>query len=445
MKRVVLLSCFFPPDGGAGAQRPRRMAELAHRFGWEITVVTRAHAKQRSQWEPQDQSLEASREAVIERVQTPDQSRVTTNTPAVDAGRDPFVQAVVERAAALHAERPFDAVVVTMPPYGMAPAALLAKEKLGVPVFVDLQDPWALDGAFAYSNKAQWSVNNDWMRRVMLGCDGVVMNTPEARAQVLRAIPSLSPDRITNVNNGCTFADFEGPMPARPEGMTPGRFHLVHTGTLHTAAWARTRGPIGWLRQKRNYRAEPVQIAGRTAYYLLQAIAQLERAGDSRLDDFRLALVGVKDPAVHGMIERSGVAGRVDVIGFVPYQTSLAWIRHADALFVPLFGLPKDHRSRLVPSKTYEYLASGKPILGALPRGDARDLVERSAVGVCADPCDPAALAEALGRVIDLAKTHGDTPAEPEPWAREYDWPRLCERFFHTLDAWTDGNPANEA
>lgn len=437
MKRVALLSCFFPPDGGAGAQRPRRMAELAHHFGWGITVVTREPAKQRSSWDPQDLSLEESKEAVIERVQTPPGSHVTTNTPSVNADQDPFLSALVERTAALHAERPFDAVVVTMPPYGMAPAALMAKQRLGIPVFVDLQDPWALDGAFAYSNKAQWSVNNDWMRKVMTGTDGVIMNTPEAREQVLKAIPTLSPDRLTHVNNGCTFADFEGPMPARPEEMTPGKFHLVHTGTLHTAAWARTRGPIGWLRQKRNHRAEPARIAGRTAYYLLKAIAQLDRAGDPRLKDFRLALVGVKDPAIHGMIEQSGVADRVDVIGFVPYETSLAWIRHADALFVPLFGLPKGHRSRLVPSKTYEYLASGKPILGALPEGDARDLVQRSAVGSCADPCDAPALAEALGRVIDIAQAQRDQPPAPEPWAREYDWPQLCERFFKTLDAWT--------
>ena len=420
------------------------MAELAHQFGWEITVITRALTKQRSLWEPQDQSLETGQEAVIERVQTPEGSHVTTNTPSVDADQDPFITAVVDRAAALHAQRPFDAVVVTMPPYGMAPAALMAKQRLGVPVFVDLQDPWALDGAFAYSNKAQWSVNNDWMRRVMLGSDGIIMNTPEARKQVLKAIPELSSDRVTHVNNGCTFAEFDTPMPPRPEGMTPGQCHLVHTGTLHTAAWARTRGPIGWLRQLRNYRAEPVRIGGRTAYYLLKAIAQLDRAGDPRLSNFRLALVGVRDPAIQSMIQRSGVADRVDVIGFVPYQTSLAWIRHADALLVPLFGLPKGHRSRLVPSKTYEYLASGKPILGALPQGDARDLVERSDVGICADPCDPAALGQALGRIIDIANKQNDHPPGPEGWAREYDWPRLCERFFNMLDAWTSNKTANE-
>ena len=444
MKRVALLSCFFPPDGGAGAQRPRRMAELAHTFGWEITVITRALPSERSLWEPQDASIQAGKQAIIERVETPENSQVTTNTPAVDADRDPFLKAVVDRAAALHAERPFDAVVVTMPPYGMAPSALMAKERLGVPVFVDLQDPWALDGAFAYSNKAQWAINNDWMHRVMTGCDGVIMNTPEARAQVHKAIPSLPGDRLTNVNNGCTFADFEGPMPPRPEEMKPDSFYLVHTGTLHTAAWARTRGLVGWLRQKRNHRAEPAKIGGRTAHYLLQAIAQLDRNNDPRLKDFRLALVGVKDPAIHGMIEKSGVADRVDVIGFVPYETSLAWIRHANALFVPLFGLPKGHRSRLVPSKTYEYLASGRPVLGALPEGDARDLVERSAVGRCADPCDAVALAEALGQVIDLAKAHRGDPPRPEGWAREYDWPQLCERFFSTLHDWTGGQPTSE-
>src|SRR5690606_8275093 len=105
-----------------------------------------------------------------------------------------------------------------------------------------------------------------------------------------------------------------------------------------------------------------------------------------------------------------------------------------DALFVPLFGLPAGHRSRIVPSKTYEYLASGRPILGTLPEGDARELVERSGRGVCANPCDDAAIADALVRAIDLAQSTKNTPLPMEPWVGDYDWRPLCRKFFAFLD-----------
>jgi glycosyltransferase involved in cell wall biosynthesis len=71
-----------------------------------------------------------------------------------------------------------------------------------------------------------------------------------------------------------------------------------------------------------------------------------------------------------------------------------------DGLFLPLHGLPRGSRSRIVPGKTYEYLRSGLPILGCLPQGDARDLVEGSGRGYCASPCDVDEIASALARMV---------------------------------------------
>jgi hypothetical protein len=62
-------------------------------------------------------------------------------------------------------------------------------------------------------------------------------------------------------------------------------------------------------------------------------------------------------------------------------------IRSADLLFLPMHDLPAGRRARLVPCKTYEYLASGRPILAAVPEGDARDLLTgQPEVHVCAPP-----------------------------------------------------------
>ncbi len=71
-------------------------------------------------------------------------------------------------------------------------------------------------------------------------------------------------------------------------------------------------------------------------------------------------------------------------------------MRSADLLFLPMHDLPAGRRAGLVPQKTYEYLAAGRPILAAVPDGDARDLLDASGVARLCRPADAAAMAAAV-------------------------------------------------
>ena len=53
-------------------------------------------------------------------------------------------------------------------------------------------------------------------------------------------------------------------------------------------------------------------------------------------------------------------------------------------------------RATIVPGKTYEYLASGTPILAAVPEGDARDILQEAGNATLTAPDDVDAIAEAI-------------------------------------------------
>ena len=430
MKRGILITCYYPPDGGVGAQRPRKLVEYARNAGWELTVVTRDSPAKRSSWEPEDRSLAGGEYSRVIRLPFPPQTTAGAMVPGADGANDPFLSSVVKCVRELLETQLYDAIILTMPPYGMSPVIPEIQAFCQTPVFIDLRDPWALDGAPSYSNKAQWSVTNQWMHNVLGHAAGVIANTPEAGAQIRKAIAGLEGDQVAVVNNGCTLSEFQGPLPPHPDAMDPQYFHLVHTGTLHSQAFERTRNLVGKLRSMRNYRAEPISISGRTAYHLLRAIDIIRHSNEVCLNNFRLSLVGVKDESTRRIVEQSPSRDLVQLVGFVPFHESIAWIRHADALFLPLFGLPKGHRSRIVPSKCYEYIVSGNPVLGALPEGDAHDLIKGTGRGYIADPCDDAAIADALTNVIHHARSR-DSKLVPDPGSLEaFDWERLCKRFF---------------
>src|SRR5439155_1889978 len=68
----------------------------------------------------------------------------------------------------------------------------------------------------------------------------------------------------------------------------------------------------------------------------------------------------------------------------------------ADLLFLPMHNLERGAQACIVPGKTYEYMASGKPILAAVPMGDVRDfLIAAGNASVC-DPPD----VDAMKRII---------------------------------------------
>ena len=86
-------------------------------------------------------------------------------------------------------------------------------------------------------------------------------------------------------------------------------------------------------------------------------------------------------------------------------------MRGADLLFLPMHNLPSGYRARIVPGKTYEYLASGRPILAAVPDGDARDLLERAGTAFLTRPDD----VDAMSAVIVDAVRRRDRQTRPAP------------------------------
>jgi hypothetical protein len=110
-------------------------------------------------------------------------------------------------------------------------------------------------------------------------------------------------------------------------------------------------------------------------------------------------------------------------------RASEADFRVADMLF-----LTTDDISA-IPSRTYEYLAAGRPILAAVPEGEASELLEHAGTAhVCGD-ADVKGIAGAIDAELRRWECHGSIahchPAELEP----HTWERVTERLASVFDA----------
>jgi colanic acid biosynthesis glycosyl transferase WcaI len=96
-------------------------------------------------------------------------------------------------------------------------------------------------------------------------------------------------------------------------------------------------------------------------------------------------------------LEEKARTSGLENVRFLPLQpyAELPWLRAASDAQVALYR--RGSASHSMPSKVYEIMASGRPVLAAADKGsDLRNLVEDTGCGVCVEPQDSHALADAL-------------------------------------------------
>jgi glycosyltransferase involved in cell wall biosynthesis len=134
------------------------------------------------------------------------------------------------------------------------------------------------------------------------------------------------------------------------------------------------------------------------------------------------------------LLERSGCGDVVEAHGYLPHEEAVELVRSADALFLPMHRLPRGGRSTIVPGKMYEYLASGRPVLAAVPDGDARDLLVRADWTVVCEPDDTEAIAAGLRSLLSEREARRGRHAERHGLLAQFERPRLAAKLAETLD-----------
>jgi glycosyltransferase involved in cell wall biosynthesis len=433
MKRVLFLAYYFPPIGGGGVQRAVKFCRYLVEFGYQPVVVT-GPGKSKDLWTPEDATLAAELppEVEVHRVPGPEPSG-SPKRGRIDRYLDlmpPSLRWWVNGATAVGREvgRDIDVVLGELVPYATAYAAARLSRDVDRPWVADLQDPWALDEMWIYPSGLHRARDTARMRRLLATASAIIMNTPEAAKRVRRRFPDLAGRVADAIPNGFDPADFVDIVALE---RTLGVFRIVHTGTMHTEAGLRLRRTGRARRLLGGLPVPGVDFLPRSHVFLLEAIDRLIAQQPGLESEIEVHLAGALTETDRAVAAASPVTR---VHEYITHRETISLVLSADLLFLPMQDLPLGVRAGLVPGKAYEYLGSGRPILGAVPDGDARDLLIDAGNAFVCRPPDVTALAEIVDARIAEWRLGLAAPEPRGDVIAPYERRRQTERLARVLD-----------
>jgi len=268
----------------------------------------------------------------------------------------------------------FEAVLTSGAPHSVHLTGLLLRRWSGIPWVADLHDPWT---DISYYDDLP---HTRWARRLDAALERAVLRSADAVTTVSPSWADLFAGKADNqyhvVENGIAADVVDG----REEEPDPDHFVLAHVGKLYAS-----RNPAG----------------------LWAALAALRE--DGAIPDLRLRFVGTVAPAVRQSLEAHGLMPIVDTTGFVPHDEALREMTRSTLLLLAIE--PFAQAEGMITSKCYEYLASGRPVLGVgPPDGDAHALLQRHDAGTVAGWDD-------TDRLQSVVQAHYDAWQEGRPKA----------------------------
>ncbi len=404
MRNVLFIAYYFPPLGGGGVQRSVKFVKYLPQEGYSPIVVTTLPGNGEDRWSPRDREMldEIPAEVAIYRTEsawTADRSNrlakvIRNRLGLTSAFGKWWIASAYDTAKRAAHEHHVDLIYASMSPFETAPAAMRLSRELHVPWIADLRDPWALDEMRirTYVSVVDMKLDRARMSTSLSSATCVIMNTPEARNAVIRTFPHISADKIKVITNGYDHQDFNhDPVPRRDE-----KFRIVHAGNLHTGSAPEEKTFTSRLMSRV---AGGIDVSTRSHLVLLKAIELWMGSNLRAAKDLEVVLVGATTAADLASISSFSYPDLVRFTGYLSHRDTVDLVRTADLLFLPMHTFSTRRKASIVPGKTYEYMASGRPILAAVPDGDAKDFLEQCGSAFFCRPDDAAAMAQLLEKV----------------------------------------------
>jgi len=373
MKKVLIITYFFPPDLNIGVMRPQALAKYLPKYGWEPIILTKNTNILNNDYDYKIITTPKysynSIDALLQKFGFNSQDKIKSFV-GVDSSKSKnnwqtkilinlsepltcpdqyhiWYKDAVEVASKAIEELEIDAIISTSFPVTSHIIAKKLKLKYGLFWIADLRDLWTQNHYYPYS----------FLRHKI---DKIIELRTLSKADVLTTVSTPLAKKIQELHkNKDVFSIMNG---FDPDLITPTftnfnkKLTITYTGSL--------------------YRGK------RDPSLLFEAITNLITDGIINPNKIQVLFYGQKEEWLEKEIHRYRLKNVVFQCGFISKEASLNKQKESDILLLLMWNHPEE--SGVYTGKIFEYLAAHRPILvmGSNNGGVVKDLIEETMVGV---------------------------------------------------------------
>lgn len=406
-KKILIITYYFPPSGGAGVQRSLKFVKYLRDFGWEPVVLTAKDADypvyDESLWGDVPDNVKIYRSKILEPYRlyrkftgrgTDIATDITTSTldkksqQKLSEKISAWVRAAffvpdarilwsffaVFLALKIARKEKISIIYSSAPPYTTHLIGLAVKRLTNLPWIADFRDSW-----IGWHTAPQWrpalsrKLETKMEGSVLKYADRILTVSSGVKADLISRHKSIAEKRWSILTNGYDEDDFLGIVPIRKEN----KLTITYTGSF---------------------------FGEFSPEYLLRALEELNLEDKDLLKNLHLRFIGRKAEPILNRIKSSAVNHLIENIPYVPHKKSLAYLLGSDILLLIIDDAPNN--CGILTGKLFEYIGAGHPILALAPEGDAAQLIKKNGLGVVIPPRN---VEKIKNEIKDLINNYGKT------------------------------------
>jgi len=420
MKKVLLITYYWPPSGGSGVQRWLNFTKYLSDFNIEPIVFTVSNPN----YAIEDNSLIVSENIKVIRQPIWEPYRLASffsgkNTKETSSGfldeshsyktrivnyiranyfipdaRKYWVKPSVKFLKKYISENKIDTIITSGPPHSLHLIGLKLQEGLNLKWIADFRDPWT---QIDYFHKLPFSKRAKEQHFYLEKLVAQKANAILVVSKTMQSFYAKFNKNVFVISNGFDSVKTDNQVDLDK------KFSLTHIGLLN---------------------------ADRNPEMFWEVINELRNEYQDFNEAILIKLVGRVAPEVIKSISKNSLNDAVELIDYLPHNQVMAYQKTTQILLLFVNRVPS--AKGIMTGKIYEYLQAKRPILAIAPTdGDLADVINKTQSGNVIDFDDKQKLKTLILKKYELYKTHQLNVASKS--IDEYHVKNICAKLAEVI------------